>query len=627
MKLYLTFVMAISCGNFTQGVSLWFDADEEFYDYIYSIIMDHFPKECVCFFKDSKYDSSLFDKLVEDFGQVKLVSLVSPTKDEIPIDIHKIEPRKPYPCSYIVHLPNVGSAMPWLLLRGYYFPSGSLNVSRYLIVAEEFHNEEEIEQVLMEMFSYGFLDVVFLNFGNAQFGAYTLFPFGRDFKSCPEESPVTERIAAWSDGQLKQFLPLFPAKLPPGVFNGCSWNISCAYFNPYLLTDNGGHFTGPLEGYDAGPLSLMTERLNLTPQWTVDAKNLWVNVTHNDSVGSVPDLVLGRGAQMSCGGLGLYWDPGSTDCTMFYSWTSIQWFVAAPNKVPKWQMLVFAMNKSIWPFVLACASIVPTIYWVFCIVCNEPQSFSRILLSFTALTFGNITSPPPVISTLRLVFLAWLIYVMHIDQFYLASLTGLITSAGYEQKIKTAGDIIDNNLPTVGYFYTKIFLAPSPDESVQKLLENYVETNRLVNLTLLDLSKFKNFTVADNQVFIKHSLSTLSNVSIYPTSVIHNQFTIGSLMWRHNYLFKKINSLFLRMFDTGFPVYFLKKFLPPNPFWSDPMDKNARALTLVDLSGPFYMLAIGLSLSCLVFILEVLVFKVLLIETRTKPIGAYRFLR
>lgn len=589
--------------------------ENELYDCVSHIIHQHFPEECVCFFVDAKNHSLMFEKLIKEVGGMKSVYVVS-SEDEKPVSIRKTKPVKPFPCYFIIDLPYVGSNMTELFLRGgYEHGAYNLNESRYLLVAEEHHTYQQAVEVLQEMFTYGFLDIDLVNPNATQVEILTLFPFGNDFKFCPEWSPlVLETVATWEDGSLDERLVMFPKKLPSGVFNGCAWNISCGFFTPYVMVDGlivnqNPRFSGPLQGYDAGPLSMLMERLNLTPKWTIDIKNFWITEHENGTVsGAIPNLLLGRGAQMCCGGLYLtVWAGGKIDPTHFHTWATLSWFAAAPDKVPKWIMIFVALEKSVWTMVIVTSITVPIIYWIFCLLSKTQESLSQVFLTLTALGFSNGTGAAPINLTLRIVFLSWLLYTLHIDQFYLASLTRLITTAEYEPTIKTIDELLNSKLPTAAFTYTARSLNKSADPNILKLMDNSVPMTAVLDYYLNRMSLYKNFTIADNVVFVKYSVSLMNNVSIYPTQVTYQERTMSAFMWRHNYLFDRINWLLLRMFDAGFPVYFLKRTVP-NRFWTNPNDNTARAFGLRDLSGPFHILIIGLFLSSVAFMSELLYF-------------------
>ncbi|KAF6200358.1 hypothetical protein GE061_006661 [Apolygus lucorum] len=471
----------------------------------YSIIAKYFTSECLCFFLESEDSTDTMQLLIERIGSERSVYSVTPRYNETIKAKTTSLPVKPYPCSYVINLSSIGSNITWYMLRGKYQHGDYIfkNESKYLIVSEVMHSKQDVFRVLMEVFSYGFVNVNFVNPEGTSINIYTLFPFGRDLKSCPETAPSLVNLATWHGNDLTECEEMYPNKVPRGPFVGCQFNISCAFFSPYLIS-GAGRFTGPLLGYDASPISLVSERFNVTPSWFVDVHHLWFTAYPNGSIsGAIPDLLAGRGAQMACGGLSHTWGIGDSDLTMFYSWASTTWFVAAPDKAPKWKMPFLALSTWTWLSILLASIIVPSIYWIFTKTTSNSPSFTQTFLAFSAIILGNSTGPPPIPIPLRITFFCWLIYAFHVDQAYIASLTGLITTAEYEPMIETPEQLIESGMPTKAYTLHNLaeLSHNSPRKDIKKLLANNIPISRPLTYYLVEISKFKNYSIMDNHLF------------------------------------------------------------------------------------------------------------------------------
>ncbi|CAA9998401.1 unnamed protein product [Nesidiocoris tenuis] len=600
-------LLAASAASAALQMSSKFPAN--LFDATYSIIRTYLPDECTCFIYDPDIPSEMLDQLLQTVGEQRPLNIVKPVEESPFLDIFFKLPVKPYPCSYVLVLKTAESKLPWSLNRGSYVRGDyPMESAHFIIVAEEQLALEEINSILNEIFTYGILSANLINPENDQVSVYTLFPFGMSLDRCPAQRTTADLIGVWRNFSWTMFHPMFARKIPAKTFSGCPLNISCTWFPPYIIVPDEGRYTGEMKGFEGGPLTLLFQRLNLTPEWNIHGKNSWVSTSEDNKTvaGSIPDLLFGRGAQMSCGGVGPLWATGPSHFTMFFSWANTAWYVAAPNKVPKWTMLYAAFPNILWLLVIISGLLMPVCYWVLSKMAqSKTGSFSRDIFLLLALILSNSAGQPPKRWSLRIAFLSWLIYTFHVDQTYIASLTGLIISAEYEPMIKTVDQLLEAGLPTKAYFFTRESIKNSETRWIRQLINNSVdiENNDFQN-ALVEMSRFKNVTIVDNKVFVKYVVSDLSGVSIYPTDVeIEETMFMNAIMMRHHYLLPRINWILLRMYDAGYPVFFLRHTVADR-FWKLSNNFSARALTTNDLTGPFYLLAIGLTLSIFVFLME-----------------------
>ncbi|KAF5271082.1 hypothetical protein FQR65_LT00501 [Abscondita terminalis] len=185
----------------------------------------------------------------------------------------------------------------------------------------------------------------------------------------------------------------------------------------------------------------------------------------------------------------------SRTCVMTpYFRNDIVYVVPPPKLIPRMIVLKIVFKPNLWVavcVVFLCSSVV---WWLFDKYYLKKSTSSAIFDVFSITLSGSIDKVP-LQSPLRLIFVAYVIYSIHIQTAFTSNLVTLLTIPQYESHIRTLEELADSNLPIATNY-------------------NLMDMIRgLENLNTLYLTIYNNFKVASGDEIVEIMLYRSSNHS------------------------------------------------------------------------------------------------------------------
>ncbi|KAF5299767.1 hypothetical protein FQA39_LY11437 [Lamprigera yunnana] len=287
------------------------------------------------------------------------------------------------------------------------------------------------------------------------------------------------------------------------------------------------------------------------------------------------------------------------------------WIVPLPPVMPPLVALFSVFKKDVWMLILVslCST---TAFWFLLVNFRKNPHMRYVIDAFTktiSLTFGGLAGKEPKTFALRCLLMFYLLYIINIQTLYTSNLIRIFTSILYEDGIETLEDLANSNLT----IYTK-----STD------VENYRKNTNFQQE--LSVKLWKKILVVEDVPPYLHKSSNLRNCAVLipeiyfhknrvpNVKIINNNTFTGPyetvfLTFVGHYFIPNFNKFLTFLQEAGVHQKELsnyeKTFYKLQNVTSED-NTAAVALTMEQLQGVFILFGIGLSASCLIFFVELL---------------------
>ncbi|PSN33682.1 Ionotropic receptor 670 [Blattella germanica] len=456
------------------------------------------------------------------------------------------------------------------------------------------------------------------------FSLYTRKPYHSNNK-CLEFSNVIV-LEKWKSGQKLTNLTQTFQHTIPNNFNGCPMKISSCSGNYKLLKQNEKMI---LRNYESLTqlLYIALEKLNITTIQNLPSKE----INHIDIQRRVLlDVVLNK-ADIGSGVLLVKPASEIADYMRYYLINYVHWY--APCKQYKSQVttLTGIFDMSVWFLIFSSIMSSAVIMTFICsfytrngvIESTTFQSISRSLCSLWAVLLGVGLFRLPRTFCLRSILLVFVCYSFSLNTIFQTYFTSLLMNPGYEHHISTINELLSSGLEfgyNPGYDYH--FQGSPHSRDIQILKRRVACYNR--SYCFDRVSKSGDFCYLDLE-FIADMykcrrkdvrMCTLHDGSMYAYSTIY--------MKKGSHLITIIETVFIQLYEAGIGFKLKEKQYAAfksgklNSSWFTneaienigiTLDNKDALLMLKHLQVAFYLKVIGILLSCVSFIMEIILHK------------------
>ncbi|PSN30112.1 Ionotropic receptor 433 [Blattella germanica] len=300
------------------------------------------------------------------------------------------------------------------------------------------------------------------------------------------------------------------------------------------------------------------------------------------------------------------------ECLMTYPHTqeNIKWFVPAGAPIPRWKSLTKIFNPFLWFSVMVLYIAGSITAWVLLESTQkekQPKAFSVVLMDtlLTYLAMGISDKYKGTLSTAF--FVIWLFYCLIINTAYQSALISFLADPGEYPPIRSNQELHDSDLELVsrldflGILDTDLLYLKHYQHryTYEELLQRISKKNNVAFLT----------NEVDGTMILLKSFSSETNKPRM-TPIHENVHRVYVSMYVNTFgclLFDRIETLMNRLMSGGIFDNFLEK-LHTGVFikFSELENDDVFRLTLSHLQGSFYLLCVGLSMSCVTIVTEIM---------------------
>jgi hypothetical protein len=424
--------------------------------------------------------------------------------------------------------------------------------------------------------------------------SYTWFPYSSHDNWGDVKNVVL--INQWTmeeEGKFVREGSLFPYKIPSNC-HGCTVHVSALVkgenedelFSQYCLTRNItrnyiNHFSND---------TTMQEKIMIC------VMSLW-NGESDVIFGGLPLLV----AIIS-----------HAEPTFPYFAVKFSWFLPCPKPFSRLQRISHIFSLSVWVFIVVALFLVTVVSWSLAKQSNEIRScanMSSAIYIIWAVTVGVSVIRTPRSLRLKLFFVIFVWYCSAISTVFQTFLTSILVDPGYENQLKTLEEILDSGIE-YGYTYGGNYLLYSSSDLKHIHVVARGETFSTDWECLDRIRETGNFAafvrtgLAHNYTNSINGRNTICPLNDYD----YVFYFITTYVQKGSFFLESLNKFITISIESGM----FDRVLGKSAYVTRPSRKRMVAsdgyfvFTLSHLRIAFYILFLGHSLSCLLFVCEVL---------------------
>ncbi|XP_039445899.1 uncharacterized protein LOC120425434 [Culex pipiens pallens] len=410
----------------------------------------------------------------------------------------------------------------------------------------------------------------------------------------------------------KHYFSDYGPKIPKD-YNYCPLMISTPIWEPFVV----GNETSIEKGLEVLMIEVITARMKLTPVYRfIDPLRAAATITADNSTGFYADLIQRR-TDLMIGGL--YENPISRrllSSSIPYFQDDLTWCVPTARHAPKWLNVFIIFNVWIWLVAIIIIFVAAAI--IYCLNHVEhryPENYTWMLLQSLAFSLSVYAHYWPQRFSIRFFLVGYMIYGLHWSAAYHSFLISVLTRPRFEPQISTVEAAMANKFQFAGPENTLVHF-DKPD-SVSRFITSVYQVCPDRDDCLARLHSERNLAVAMSRAH-SHNSKSIGEAEIFCFDRKDNiqTYSVGMMVKKDFHLLPKINDLIRRISESGL----LGK-------WQVESDKirvdedledgggddgghgdGQIVLKVEHIEGAFILGAIGLGLSTVAFIGEIVYF-------------------
>jgi hypothetical protein len=421
-----------------------------------------------------------------------------------------------------------------------------------------------------------------------------------------------------SGGHFASNAHLFPRKIPYDL-KGCNITVSTIQLMPFVSISKRAARERCADGLDCRMFALIMEKMNTTSQLKFPGKEQWGKKLGKNSWSGMKGQLFNNTSDMAFGALLPHTDEcDAFECTVPYFESRLVWYVPRAKEIARWKSVFLVFRPSMWLAFIAASVAVILLLWRVSRTDtrhSETQSYaslSKCVCNVLAVVLGVSVPQMPRTSAVRVLFLLWLVYSLHVNIAYVSYLTTFMINPGSEHQIQNVQELANSG---VEYGYHEGYDTHFKDNtdatseiilrhrtqcgsSGNDCLERLTRRGDLAMLAATDIVQYtaacRNFRNPANPVFYTFQSGFLSsNYVMYLTK--------GSP------LLQSINSITRHATEAGLVDYWWTEIVHSCTLERHTEIKDeSSALTTSHLQSAFLLLFLGLGLSVSAFVAELI---------------------
>lgn len=395
-------------------------------------------------------------------------------------------------------------------------------------------------------------------------------------------------------------------KIIPNAFKQCTVKIVGFNWAPMTLLSNQTPRT-MLHGMDVEVVKLMSRIGNVKLEFHEIEKNQrWgvksINGTWNGGFGELSrhraDFLIGGGI-LTAERKEMFDSSPARQVIRFPIYTPL------PRKLPYWQNMLHVFSGNFWLTLFVVFLLTAGLLWLSGVsLPSEKRAFANMgycLIISWAILCSVASGPQPASVSSKMIFLSWVIYMLHISAVYTSMQLIYLYKPKYDPPMRTINDVKESGL-TICSVPTFIPIAHSMDKENFNLTE-YIPCMDMV-ASAKRLLKKKDIIILDPEDHFEALISgSLKKVNKVEEVVI--VYNIGIFMQKGNPYKGILTKAQITAYETGLHDKWRKDATTFHPIKKEKNIK-VKKLSVDELQGAFIILISGLGISLTIFIFECL---------------------
>jgi hypothetical protein len=371
------------------------------------------------------------------------------------------------------------------------------------------------------------------------------------------------------------------------------------------------------------------EKLNMTFQLKLPGEEMWGVKVGKDSWTGMKGHLIKNISNIAFGALFL--DTELCDifeCTVPYFEHCFVWHVPRAKEVAKWKSLFLVFDLTTWlAFVAVCVAVVLLLWRMASSSRADPSENSTYAnigtcsSSVWAALLGVSVPQMPRTTRLRILFLLWLFYCLHINIVYLTFLTTFLIQPGFEHQIEKVEELVESDVEYGFHEGFDKYFNDSTDKILVKMLNNrenctftpthtangtdcHYRTIIKGEFAVLETNHYMQYLTANN--LIEQSGKPL----FYSFKETFLRINFVMYLTKGNHLLDSINNIITHAVEAGLIDQWWREMkLSWTLRTGKQIHEKSSTLALLDLQSAFIVLFLGLGFCIAVFMVERICFR------------------
>ncbi|KAF5284169.1 hypothetical protein FQR65_LT00169 [Abscondita terminalis] len=307
------------------------------------------------------------------------------------------------------------------------------------------------------------------------------------------------------------------------------------------------------------------------------------------------------------------------DCFLSKKYAVIPYFqddgvyiVPSPKIISPMIVLKNVFKPVVWILIFVFVGCTSFVWWLFD---KYYKNKSSAIINVYSITLLGSIDKVPLQSSLRLIFIAYVTYSIHIQTAFTSTLIQLLTVPQYEPHIKTLENLADSNLSiiTTSHLYDSIRNTENLNTLYLKIFNKFHVIPDSDIRKILDSNFDRNCIFFNSDLFNGFSLFSENKFYYFKDNRFSSYFQYVFASNQHSNFFNSFNNLVQILFETGDADRTVKQFEEQTRLYHRYRKKNYLnqfvedkvVITLKHLCSPFLIWGLGLFSAFVVFIFEV----------------------
>ncbi|GLV45941.1 Ionotropic receptor 7c [Carabus blaptoides fortunei] len=246
---------------------------------------------------------------------------------------------------------------------------------------------------------------------------------------------------------------LFPRKVPDNL-NGCEIKLMAYLIPPYVLNISANREDPTVAGLEVTIMHIIAEELNLTERYISHNFTSWGEKLPNGTITNMFKALDDHDAELIFGMVPLNSpEDHEFESTLIHVTESLIWWVPMADHIPRWKRPMKLFHPQVWFLILASFPVNGLLWWLFGKSKETSDNYKvwyrSILASWRVLL--QVTHAPPRYTVTRILYLFFAIFSLLIYTAHESVLVSTLTKPHHEHQIKTVEELLDSKLK-YGFF-------------------------------------------------------------------------------------------------------------------------------------------------------------------------------
>jgi len=456
---------------------------------------------------------------------------------------------------------------------------------------------------------------------------YTWFPY-QSLDRCTEVNDIT-LLDSWgisAQGHFTKNTDLFPGKISINL-NGCPlkavvrngrWDFTTNYVH---YRDSNGNVGIYIKGLEYELLKVVLQQMNMTFDHVPTPKGF--EKEDGSLLSSLVDGMIRKEIYIALGDVGTHFLMVSfLDTTNTYYTMSVRWYVPCSVKYPRWSSLFRILSVELWLVliisIVIAANSTTLVGRYSCT--SEWQGYKTVTSSLTnvwAVILGMSVSTIPRTLSLRSLFLSWVCFSLAFRTVFQAFLTTFLIDSGYKTPIQNMDEMFASGIK-LAYLRGYDFIFEKGDETEASVVKrnqvicstfevcaNWAKYHQNISILLVDMVAEEYYAIG---YFVGENSEPL--VCRLEDGIVFNT-GLAMTMFYGDPLLRRVTEIIDRVVAAGIYNYWVSLRMNKHKLLSrkiaivHPLDEYY-SFNLYHMQPAFYLLLMGLCISALCFMVELL---------------------